>query len=319
MLKNKHIQTLYSTFFRPYKQRDYFKEIFSLSDGDFLECFWSKKPDGKKPIVILFHGLTGSFKSPYIQGVLKELDSAGLNGVVMHLRGALSPNKTPHSYHSGLTADTKEFINSLQKRFPTTPLFCVGYSLGANMMLKMLGELKENTTIKGAVSVSAPLLLDECANSINKGFSKFYQKRLLKELKKLLHQKYKNFNMEKLINFKEENIENIKTFWEFDEIYTAKLNGFKSAKEYYQKCSAKQFLKDIKVPTLIIHSKDDPFMNEKVIPKENEISKFITLEIHDNGGHVGFIDGSIFKPKYYLDKRVVEFLVNITSVIAVKH
>ncbi len=308
LLKNKHIQTLYSTFFRPYKVKQHFKEFFTLSDGDFLECFWSEKPDGNKPIVILFHGLTGSFKSPYIQGVEDELKQNGFVSVVMHLRGALSPNKKPHSYHSGLTSDTKEFITHLQTKFPNTSLFCVGYSLGANMMLKMLGELKQNTNIKASVAVSAPLLLDECANSINRGFSKFYQKRLLKELKKLLHQKYKLFDMQKLINFKKEDINNIKTFWEFDEIYTAKLNGFKSAKDYYQKCSAKQFLKDIHVPTLIIHAEDDPFMNKKVIPKKDEISDYVELEIHKNGGHVGFVTNSLFSPNYYLDKRVVEFL-----------
>ena len=106
-------------------------------------------------------------------------------------------------------------------------------------------------------------------------------------------------------NFKE--VQNLKTFWEFDGVYTAPVHGFDSAQDYYTKCSSKQFLKTISTPTLIIHSKDDPFMSEEVLPKQEELSQSIDFELSQNGGHVGFIAGSFFKPHYWLEKRVVQF------------
>ncbi|MEA1891439.1 MAG: hypothetical protein U9N33_01860 [Campylobacterota bacterium] len=103
-------------------------------------------------------------------------------------------------------------------------------------------------------------------------------------------------------------IAKLKTFWQFDETYTAPVHGFKSAQDYYTRCSSKQFLKDIKIPTLIIHSKDDPFMNKDVLAKKDELSAYVDFELSDNGGHVGFISGSIFKPKYWLEPRIVKFI-----------
>jgi len=116
--------------------------------------------------------------------------------------------------------------------------------------------------------------------------------------------------MKKLIGLKREDIEKLKDFWEFDETYTAKINGFQSAQDYYTKSSAKQYLKAITIPTLIIHAKDDPFMTQEVIPKKEEISKAISLEILDHGGHVGFISGNLFQPIYWLDKKIISFILS---------
>jgi len=279
-LKNKHIQTIYSSFFRKFPKHNFFIENFTLNDGDFIECYWYTKPTNitNKPIVMLFHGLAGSYKSQKVQ-----------------------------TYHSGKTDDALEYMSSLKERFPNTKLFGIGFSLGANMLLKLLGEEKENSLLTSAVAVSAPMMLDVCANSINKGFSKFYEQMLVKDLNTLLKQKYETHDMRKIIGIKKEDIKNIKTFWEFDEIYTAKVNGFKSAKDYYTKCSSRQFLKDIQTPTLIIHAKDDPFMSAQILPSKDEVSLHVELEIYENGGHVGFINGSLLKPEYWLEKRVVEY------------
>ena len=177
------------------------------------------------------------------------------------------------------------------------------------MLLKLLGELKEKSPFEAAVSVSAPLELDTCADAINKGFSLIYQKHLMKALKNSLKEKYTQHNMEELINFERKDIKKLKTFWDFDGTYTAPIHGFKSAQDYYTKCSSKPYLKDIHTKTLIIHSIDDPFMNEKIIPKSEEVSENITLEISNYGGHVGFIPGSLLKPDYWLEKRIVNFLM----------
>jgi len=285
---------------------------FSLSDGDFLECYWHKTPKHQKntPIVILFHGLAGSYESPYIQGVVESLSKNGFDSVLMHFRGCTGrDNLLPRSYHSGDSGDALEFIQSVKNEFKDSKLYAVGYSLGANMLLKLLGELKENTLIEKAVAISPPMQLDACSARMNQGFSRYYQHRLLQALNTSLEKKYDTHNMQQLLGLKREEIQNLKTFLAFDEAYTAPIHGFKSAQDYYTKSSSKQYLKFIQTPTLIIHSKDDPFMSQDVIPKQEELSDSVELELTEKGGHVGFISGNIFNPHYWLEERIVQYLL----------
>ncbi len=310
LLKNRHIQTLYSSLFRKIPQHSFFVERFELSDGDFVECHWYNKQltQDNKPLVILFHGLAGSYKSPYILGTMKELNSNGFNSVVMHFRGCSGiMNTKAKSYHSGKTDDALEFIQSLHVRYKNSKLFAVGYSLGGNMLLKLLGELGEKSPLSAAIAISAPMQLDICGDSMDRGFSKVYQRHLIKDLNSSLKQKCETHDMKTLINFDKKEIKNLRTFWEFDDAYTAPIHGFKDAQDYYTKSSSKQFLKHITTNTLIIHSVDDPFMTPKVIPNKEETSLHVELEIYPYGGHVGFIEGSLFKPKYWLEKRVVRY------------
>jgi hypothetical protein len=310
LLKNRHIQTLYSSLFRKVPKHSFEIEKFELSDGDFIDCYWYNKRDKKsnRPIVILFHGLAGSFKSPYIQGTMRELDKNGFDSVVVHFRSCSGTmNRHAISYHSGKTDDATEFIKSIVARYKESKLFAIGYSLGGNMLLKLLGELSGTSPFSAAVSVSAPMQLDISANYIDNGFSKFYQRHLVQNLNKSLELKCDMHDMKSLINLNKKDVKNLKTFWEFDEAYTAPIHGFDSAQDYYTKSSSKQFLKHIKTYTLVIHSLDDPFMTPQILPNTGEISKYVKLEVYPHGGHVGFIEGTLFKPKYWLEERVVNY------------
>jgi len=310
-LKNRHFQTLYSSFFRDSLELDFEVQRFELSDGDFVDCYWYDKPKENlsKPIVILFHGLAGSYKSPYIQGTMKKLSQNGFASVVMHFRGCSGENnRLPRAYHSGDSGDSSAWIKHLKSNYPDAKLFAIGYSLGGNMLLKLLGEYGEDSPLDGAISISAPLQLDICAHKMDKGFSKLYQKHLLKNLNLQLEDKFNKHDMNALIGIQKEDVKKLKTFWEFDNIYTATIHGFDSAQDYYTKSSSKQFLKNITTPTLIIHSTDDPFMTPEILPNKSEISKTTTLEIYNYGGHVGFISGSFFKPVYWLEDRVIAYL-----------
>ena len=316
-LKNRHFQTLYSALFRKLEFPDIEIETYTLEDGDFLECHWNNKPKAQSntPIAILFHGLAGSGRSPYIFGVMNELEKNGFASVIMHFRGCSGKeNRLPRSYHSGDSGDALSWINEVASRFPNSQLFGVGYSLGGNMLLKLLGELKKKSPLSAAVSVSAPMQLDVCADAMTKGFSKFYQHLLLKDLNISLEKKFDRYDMASMINLQKKDVKKLKSFWEFDEVYTAPIHGFKSAQDYYTKCSSKQFLKDITTPTLVIHSLDDPFMTTDILPSENELSEYITLELSEHGGHVGFISGTFFKPDYWLEKRVVNYFKNFTEI-----
>ena len=239
---------------------------------------------------------------------MHSLTKTGYNTVLMHFRGCSGKvNTLPRSYHSGETGDALYFINSLKNRFPETRLFAVGYSLGGNMLLKLLGEFKDNSPLSGAVSISPPMELDTCANAINQGFSHIYERHLVNDLKKGLIKKYAVNDIESYIGINIKGVKKLKTFWEFDGTYTAPIHGFESAQDYYTKCSSRQFLKDIHTPTLIIHSSDDPFMNTQMIPKKNEMSKNVHLELTKHGGHVGFIAGTFFSPEYYSEIKIVNF------------
>lgn len=309
-MKNKHLQTLYQTFFRRIKKTYFEVEEFILEDGDFLESYWLKTQNSKPttPLVVIFHGLAGSYKSPYINGIMHALTKVGYNTVLMHFRGCSGKvNTLPRSYHSGETGDALYFLDSLQKRFPDAKHFAIGYSLGGNMLLKLLGELQKDSHLSGAVSISPPMQLDVCANAIHQGFSRVYERHLVHNLNKALLKKYAVNDIESDIGLKVASVKKLKTFWEFDTAYTAPIHGFESAQDYYTKSSSRQFLKDIHTPTLIIHSIDDPFMSTDMIPKKDEMSKSVHLELTQYGGHVGFIEGSIFKPRYWLESRIVDF------------
>jgi len=316
ILKNRHIQTLYASFFRKDLPLEYSIQEFTLSDGDFIDIYYNKAllPQDANAIAVLFHGLAGSYKSPYMQGLSYELQQCGIAPVIMHYRSTSGrDNHYPKTYHSGQTDDPLEFLTALKEKYPSKALFCVGFSLGANMLLKLLGELEDKSFIDAAVAVSSPMQLDVCADVMNSGFSRIYQEHLLKDLRKALEQKYEKHDMEKLLGLKKEDVKKLKSFWEFDEVYTAKINGFQSAKDYYQRCSAKQFLKKVQTPTLIVHAIDDPFMSQEVIPKADEISSSIELEVLPHGGHVGFIDGKFTAAEYWLDTRISHYLLKHLS------
>ena len=315
--QNPHIQTLYATFYATPKLPFLEIERFELEDGDFVDCVWYNKPSKREnsPIVVLFHGLTGSVASPYILRTMEILGRRGFGVVLMHFRGCSGePNRLPRSYHSGDTGDARSWILHLKKEFPSSMFFAVGFSLGGNMLLKLMGEFYKEDLLNAAVAVSAPMDLALCADRINRGISKFYQHHLMISLREQLLQKYEMFYMERLIGLKRENVSALKTFWEFDDAYTAPVHGFENALDYYTRASAKYYLKNIVRPTLILHAKDDPFTGEEVIPGKDMLSEAVTLEVYPNGGHIGFVGGSFFNPEFWLYTRIADYLSSFCNI-----
>lgn len=308
-LSNSHVQTLLPTFISNKLTFSGVKQTLELDDGDFLDLMWTEKPLNKKPIVIVFHGLEGSIDSPYAKGIMLAIKNQGWTGLLMHFRGCSEQtNRLPRSYHSGETGDAKFLIDWLQANFPESPLAAVGFSLGGNMLLKLQAELGELSPFKAVVSVCAPLLLDVCADKLNKGFSKIYQRHLIGNLKRKLIVKARQHNYEKLINLDSDKINQLNSFWKFDDLVTAPLHGFAGVNDYYAKSSAKQYLKQIKKPSLILLALDDPFMTKNIIPEEMELSSNTQLELSQHGGHVGFISGSVLNPVFWLEERIPEYL-----------
>lgn len=308
-LTNRHIQTLLPNviFKRPSVQIR--RERLELPDGDFIDVDWTSGTSG--PIVVVLHGLEGSIKSRYAARMLQIVNAMGWRGALPHFRGCSGePNRLSIGYHSGFTQDLEYFTHLLKQREPKTPLAVVGYSLGGNVLLKWLGESPNTNRIVTGVAVSVPFDLADASRVIETGISQIYKWSLLGRMRRSSIRKFRNV----VAPFTLPDIKLLRTFREFDDGLTAPLHGFKDADDYYSSCSSRFFLKKIHIPTLILHAIDDPFMSEASVPTEDELSVSVTLELSKKGGHVGFVGGSVLRPKLWLGQRITrhlrEYLIN---------
>jgi predicted alpha/beta-fold hydrolase len=302
-LRSPHLQTLWPVFFKKRHELDLLPEQVELDDGDFIDLCWSKK-DSEKTVLIL-HGLEGDINSHYINGIIHQLQRAGYRPVLMHFRGCSGRiNRLARAYHSGETGDLATIVEHVRKVTGYYPYAAIGYSLGGNVLLKWLGETSENNPLKKAVAVSVPFRLHDAAARLQLGVSKIYREHLLKSLRRTYIKKFK-----KIKSPIDVDVEQLKSFWDYDDKVTAPLHGFDGAQDYYDSCSSRQYLSGISVPTRIIHSVDDPFMFDTTAPAVDELSPDIDLLLTSGGGHVGFVSGtSPFRPVYWCEDRTVEFI-----------
>jgi hypothetical protein len=309
-LGNPHLQTLWGPLWRKVKPMDRQRERIWLADGDFLDLDWFGPHQVDAPLVLVLHGLTGSSNSPYVAGLQQALAQEGWASVALNWRGCSGePNLLSRSYHSGASEDLASVVAHLRALRPLAPLYAVGYSLGGNVLLKYLGESGKNSELLGAVAVSVPFRLDECADRIGMGFSKVYQRHFMREMLAYIRDKQRHFQHEGMSEGLAElsalgSLENMRTFWDFDGRVTAPLNGFVDAKDYYRRASSRYFLGEIRTPTLIIQAEDDPFVFKHSLPDAEELSASTQFELQAKGGHVGFVDGTLKNPGYYLERRI---------------
>lgn len=305
-LKNPHLQTLLGSVWRKRPDHRWQRERVELPDGDFLDLDWGKSfPNA--PLVMILHGLEGSSDSNYALGLGRALEAIAWNCVVMNFRGCSGePNRKPFSYCAGCTDDIALISQRLRERNPHRPLYLVGYSLGGNAMLKWLGQTGTDL-VDGAVAVSVPYRLGECAKRLESGFSKRYEQYLLKSLKASARAKASRFEL----GLSHKQINRLGSFYAFDDQVTAPLHGYNGVEDYYEKSSAWRWVGGIQVPTLLIHALDDPFMFPGTVPAAQDLSPQVSMELSDFGGHVGFISRDKEQP-YWLEKRIPEWLVSLT-------
>lgn len=175
------------------------------------------------------------------------------------------------------------------------------------MLLKMAGEQGAGLALKALVSISAPVKLAESTRYMMKGLPRFYQAYLLRALKRKFLDKYSAHDYQSLIGVSRSDVLNCKTIREFDHIITARLHGFDSADDYYQKSSAFSYIPLIKNPCLIIHAEDDPIAPSSMLSDLDISQQAVVLEMTERGGHVGYMAGSVFKPRYWLADRVIAY------------
>jgi predicted alpha/beta-fold hydrolase len=310
-LKNPHLQTFLGSLYSPGTDPKFQHQHLELPDGDFLQLDWSQNPGNDTPIVLILHGLEGSSRSSYVRRLVLDLYPQGYQCLVMHFRGCGGHvNRLQRTYHSGETQDLDLITRWLRHTYPNRPIAVIGYSLGANVLLKWLGEQRDKAPIQAAVAVCPPLRLEVCARRLEHGLSRIYQMLLLKSLVNKISEKYRHRTSPLDLN----RVAKARTFFEFDDAVTAPLHGFASADEYYRQSSSRPYLKSIRRPSLIISTFDDPFMTPEVLPHIDELGPQSQLEITRYGGHVGFIAArGFFGIRFWLEQRIRLYLSSVLS------
>ncbi|EXJ14371.1 hydrolase [Imhoffiella purpurea] len=305
-LPGPHLQTLWPSLIRTRPSLDLTARRIELNDGDFIDLAIGA-PAG--PRVLVIHGLEGNLDSHYAGTLLKTLESAGFQPVFMHLRGCSSePNRLDRVYHSGASEDLAEVLGQLAEDPQGMPLAAIGFSLGANLLLKYLGEHRE-PLVRAGIAISVPFVLRDSMLRLDRGPSRIYRRYLLDKLRANLRRKFADRPLPL-----DADLDAIRDFNQFDELVTAPLNGFEGVFDYYNRSSCRPFLERIVTPTLIIQAEDDPFMYPTTVPWEHELGPGVTLELADHGGHVGFVAGALpWRPVYWLEERILEFLGQIRS------
>ncbi|WP_111682910.1 YheT family hydrolase [Winogradskyella tangerina] len=303
--KKSFVSTVFSGLARTVNGVEQSRERLTLPDGDFLDLDWSYAPQRSRKVIILLHGLEGHAQRPYITGTAKLFNTNDIDACAVNFRGCSGePNRLYRSYHSGATEDLEAVVNHVLEKGIYDEVFIKGISLGANMVLKYVGERDViPTELKAVIAISTPCDLKGSCDELLSLKNKHYAIRFLDHLKKKLKPKLEQFP-EKI---SKEDFDSIKSLIDFDHVYTSRAHGFKDAFDYYEKASSLSFLPNIKVPSLIINALNDSFLSASCFPvKEAKYNSNLYLEMPKYGGHVGFIDkGNV----YYNEKRALEFVL----------
>ena len=284
-LKNGHLQIFINALLRKPEIVEYQRERINTDDGDFLDLDWLRNDSSH--LAILCHGLEGDTKSISILGIAGALQKRGWDVLAWNFRSCGGVmNQTPRFYHGGATDDLERVIQHAFLSHPAQTIALVGFSLGGNLILKYLGERVRDPRISRAVTFSVPVDLSASSHRMALSENRIYMRHFLKTMREKILKK--RSILPDHLPF--DRLPNIKTFHEFDDLFTAPLHGFQNAEDYYHQASSKNYLKEIKIPTLLVNARNDPFLTASCFP--TALAKEHTqlfLETPLSGGHCGFL------------------------------
>ncbi len=310
-LRNRHSQTLWGKLARRLPPAPTRLERWDTPDGDFIELH---RLDGERnaPRLVMLHGLEGTIRSHYAQGLLHEANRRGWAADLLIFRSCGGEmNRARRFYHSGETTDLSFVIDRLAAAEPDRALIVSGVSLGGNVLLKYLGEKGDAAPaqLKAAAAISVPFDLARSSLQIQKGFARLYQWHFMRSLRRKA--------VMKLAQFPDiapaEALAGARTMYDFDHVITAPLHGFASADDYYTRSSSLGWLHGIRRPTLLLSATDDPFLPPDVFDQVRRIAAhnaWLALEFHPHGGHAGFIGAEGRRLKYFAETRACDFLAS---------
>jgi uncharacterized protein len=268
------------------------RERWDTPDGDFVDCDWlAHEGAAARPLLVMFHGLEGSSASHYSQAFASHAHRLGWDFALPHFRGCSGElNRAPRAYHSGDFEEIGWMLAQAHQRHPG-PMVAVGVSLGGNALLRWAQETgpAARQRVRALAAISAPLDLAAAGVAIHQGLNRLiYTRYFLRSMVPRALQKLgQHPAMAERIN--RERVSRAKSLYEFDDAFTAPLHGFASAKDYYERSSAGPRLYKLRVPSLVLNARNDPFVPAASLPKPFELGHApVTLWQPDHGGHVGF-------------------------------
>lgn len=313
LFPNGHAQTL-AAFAWPRRRRfrsvDDEKRLFQVADDAqvLAHCRWQANPREHLTVVI-WHGIEGSSESTYMLSTAHKAFQAGLNVIRMNLRSCGGTDHlTPTIYHGGLSADLRVVVDELIKSDEVSRLVVVGFSLGGNQVLKLAGEYGEDAPAEviGVAAVSPSVDLSASADLIMKRSNWLYHRDFVRRLKNRVRTKHKLYPDLYDVG----GLDAVRTIKEFDDCYTSRAHGFADADDYYQRASSLRVIDKIRVPSLIIHAEDDPFIPFAPLRDPAVTNNpYILLIDPKQGGHVAFVQAERNgdPDRFWAENRVVEF------------
>ena len=310
--RNPHVQTLVGKFLRPHPQVPLRRERWETPDGDFILMDFADEGMEGAPTVLLLHGLEGSARQPYALLSYRAMRRRGLAPVGMNFRSCGGePNRLARSYHSGETGDPRWVLERLRARWPGRRLGALAFSIGGNVLMKLLGDAEEGGTelVEAAAVVSVPFDLSHGVDALERGpLARAYARHFLRSL--VGKTQAKGDLLAPLVRLDE--VRRARTIREFDDRATAPIHGFAGAAHYYASCSSAPTLAAVRVPTLVLHSRDDPFLPREALPERAfALNRVFVPVISDHGGHVGFVEGPPWAPRFWAEEEAARFLAAI--------
>jgi predicted alpha/beta-fold hydrolase len=299
-----HAQTIFAALRRA-PPVAFERERWETPDGDFIDLDWAGPRDAKRRLV-LFHGLEGSSGSHYARSIVGLASTRGWRCVVPHFRGCSGEiNALARAYHSGDYEEIDWIVRRLHSLAPQTKLDVAGVSLGGNALLKWLGESGEDASpvVAHAAAISAPFDLAAAGHALGRGFNKLYTRIFLRSLKQKTAAKLERFPG----SVDARAMQASRNLYEFDNAVTAPLHGFRDTDHYWETAGSWPGFAAIRVPTLVINARNDPFMPEASLERARSASKHVTLEFPAGGGHAGFLTGPFPGRHGWLAQRLLEF------------
>ncbi len=305
-LRNAHAQTLTAALAGAQPSVTWHEETWSSPDDDVLTVARLAGKPGH-PVLVLFHGLEGSHRSRYIVHLALAAHSRGWHVVAPSFRacGDLF-NRAPRLYHAGDSAEIHWMLHRVRLEYPEVPRYATGFSLGANLLLKWLGELSHQAAswVDRCAAVATPFDLALVGDHLATGFNRLYTQNFLATLKRKAINKQQQFPG----LFDLTGALAATTLRQFDDCCMAPLHGFYNAQDYWDRSSCRPFLASIACPTLLLQAEDDPFVPRNALPTAAHLSATITWDLQRHGGHVGFIAQPYGPGQPWMCQRILHHL-----------
>lgn len=292
-----HAQTIWSALYarrRRQPARPMLRERWNTPDGDFIDVDRQPATASERPMLVMFHGLEGSSQSHYAQACADWAAEHDVHWVMPHFRGCSGEiNQAPRAYHSGDHEEIDWVLQRLRAAHQAAGgrvLVAVGVSLGGNALMRWAGEQGDAARqhADAVAAICSPLDLAESGKAIGRGFNRqVYTRMFLRTMKPKAMAKLAQhpglFARERLLASRD--------LYEFDNVFTAPLHGFRDTHDYWRRASAKPLLRRVQVPALLVNALNDPFVPADSLPRAQEVSPSVTLWQPRHGGHVGFAGG----------------------------